>query len=381
MRPATVALLSLLLVACATTRPMAPPAELFHDELFGAPSEPVDPDDALALSDDMREYLRRHMGPTSGDRRTQLLDALYSDRALRLEYDAAMTRTAAQAFASRSGNCLALVLMTASFAKALGMPVHYQLVLGDEEWDRAGRLYLSVGHVNLLLGERAGPNELSLATNRSLRVDFTASRRGVFERAKRIAEPTLLAMYLNNRAVESLALGHVDDAYAWVRAALERDPEWVPSYLTLGALYRGAGHADWADVALRRVLEREPEHLVALSNRVLVLRDLGRQAEAEQLAARLRRLDPHPVFSYFRQGQVALREGRLEDARALFSKEIARAPGFHEFQFWLAITYLRMHDFARAQVHLTRAMELSSTRQDHQLYAAKLERLKALAPR
>lgn len=381
MRVALLPLSSMFLLACATARPMPSPTDLFHDELFAAPSAAVAPDAALALSDDMRAYLDEHITERQGDRRKQLVHALYSDKELKLEYDAATTRTAAEAFESRSGNCLALVLMTASFAKALGMTVHYQLVLGDEEWDRAGRLYLSVGHVNLTLGERPPIDEYALTQNASMTVDFVTPRRGVFERTRQIPEATLIAMYLNNRAVETLAQGQVDDAYAWARAALLKDPEWLPAYLSLGAIYRAAHHPQQADATLQRLLARDPDHLVALSNRVLVLRDLGRFDDADRLTQRLQALDPHPAFSYFHQGQVALREGRLEDARALFAKEVARAPSFHEFEFWLAITYLRMHDFPRATAHLKRAMELSPTRQDHQLYAAKLERLKALNAR
>ena len=64
----------------------------------------------------------------------------------------------------------------------------------------------------------------------------------------------------------------------------------------------------------------------------------------------------------------------------MFNKEIDRAPYHHEFQFWLAVTYLELHDAGRATAHLTRAMEVSTTRKDHALYAAKLGRLKALGP-
>lgn len=381
MRLALLPLSSLLMVACASVRPMPTPSDLFHDELFGAPSADVAPDAALALSEPMRAWLDEHIHDRARDRRQQLFDALYSDNGLRLEYDASVTGTAGQAFETRSGNCLALVLMTASFAKALGLGARYQLVLGDEEWDRAGHLYLSIGHVNLMLSERPIVDTLSLSTNATMRVDFVSPRRGVYERARPIEEHTLIAMYLNNRAVETLAQGQLDDAYAWARAALLRDPDWLPAYLSLGAIYRIAHHPEAADEVLQRLLARDPDHLVALSNRVLVLHDLHRDEEAKQLTQRLRQLDPHPAFSYFHEGQAALREGRLEDARALFAKEVARAPSFHEFQFWLAMTYLRMHDYARATAHLTRAMELSPTRQDHQLYAAKLERLKALNAR
>ena len=137
MRLGLLTLLSLS-AGCATTRPMAPPSDLFHDELFGAPTETVDPDEALKVSDAMRDYLRLRMGPTRGDRRTQLLSALYDDRELRLEYDAAITRNASQAYAARAGNCLSLVIMTAAFARELGLSVRYQTVYNEESWSRAG---------------------------------------------------------------------------------------------------------------------------------------------------------------------------------------------------------------------------------------------------
>jgi tetratricopeptide (TPR) repeat protein len=379
MKLAIFPVISMLAMGCVTVRPMPSPNDLFHDELFGAASETVDPDAALMISEEMRAYLDERIGHHVGDRRKELIKALYNDKELKLEYDATETRTASQAFESRSGNCLALVLMTASFAKSLGMTVHYQLVLGDEEWDRAGHLYLSLGHVNLTLAEVPSIDEVSMSSNDSMTVDFITPQRGVFQRTRQVEEHTLIAMYLNNRAVETLALGQLDDAYAWARAALLKDPQLEPAYLSLGAIYRAAHHPEQAEATLQRLLEREPDHLVALGNRVLVLRDLGRREEADALTLRLQRLDPHPAFSYFRKGQEALREGRLEEAKELFEKEAFRS--FHEFQFWLAITYIRMGDMKSAAAHLTRAMELSSTRRDHQLYAAKLERLKALSAR
>ena len=379
MKTAAVLLISFWLAACASTPPMPPADSLFHDELFEAPSAPIRPDDAMAVSAEMRRYLAGKI-KSGVDRKQQLIDALYRKDELLLEYDAALTRTAAQAFDARSGNCLALVMMTAAFAKELGLSVRYQSVLGDDSWDRAGDIYVSVGHVNLTLSDRPPQAGLGLMDTGQLTIDFVPPRNARAVRARVIQEHTVVAMYLNNRAVESLTRGELSDAYWWAREAIRKDPQLTSAYITLAVVYRNQRHPELAEQALARVAAREPGNTKAMSNRVLVLRDLGRQTEAEALQQQLLQLDPHPPFSYFHEGMAALRERRFEAAKKLFIKEIDRAPYHHEFQFWLAVTYLELHDPGRATTHLTRAMEVSTTRKDHDLYAAKLGRLKALGP-
>jgi len=326
----------------------------------------------------MREYLRskRVSQAFAGDRRRQLIDALYHGD-LKLEYDAAITRTAAEAFDARSGNCLALVLMTAAFAKELHLTVHYQSIVGEEAWDRAGELYIGIGHVNLLLEDNTPQGSMRFA-QRPMVIDFLPARNAERLQTREIDERTLVAMYLNNRAVESLARGQTSNAYWFAREALRTDPGLLSAYVSLGVVYRALHQPALAEAALRRVAERDPDNVYALSNRILALRDLGRGAEADALAQRLARIDPHPPFSYFHEGMAAYRERRYEAARRLFAKEVARAPYHHEFEYWLAVSYLQLNDLERAGVHLKRAMDVSTTRKDHDLYATKLDRLKAL---
>ena len=372
-------LLALALGACASAPPMPPAGDLFHDELFVAPSAAIEPAAALAISPAMRSYLAVKLvnRTRSTERRRLLIDALYRGD-LKLEYDAEMTRTAAQAFDARSGNCLALVLMTAAFAKELGLRVHYQAVIGDEAWDRSDDLYIGVGHVNLVLEERAEPVGFFSTTAGSMVIDFLPPRDAKLLRTREIGETTVIAMYLNNRAVESLTRGRVNDAYWYAREAVKTDRDLVGAYVTLGVVYRMQRRPDLSEAVLRRVADREPDNLYAMSNRVLALRDLGRGAEAEALMSRLAQLDPHPAFSYFREGMAAFKQGRYDVARRLFAKEVDRAPYHHEFEYWLAATYMQLGDAERATVHLARAMEVSTTRKDHDLYAGKLDRLKAL---
>ena len=174
MKHCVVVLLSMLVAACASVPPSPQPPPLFNDHLFGAPSERIDASDVLALSPAMREFVateitnRLHVG----GHRQGLLDALRSKDGLHLEYDAAITRNATQAFAVRAGNCLSLVIMTAAFAKELGLTVRYQDVIVDEMWSRIGNVYMSIGHVNLSLSPRASSVGLGRRENTPMTIDF-----------------------------------------------------------------------------------------------------------------------------------------------------------------------------------------------------------------
>jgi hypothetical protein len=46
--------------------------------------------------------------------------------------------------------------MTAAFAKEIGVPIRYQMVLGDAVGSRSGGMYFSISHVNLTLGALQG---------------------------------------------------------------------------------------------------------------------------------------------------------------------------------------------------------------------------------
>jgi Tfp pilus assembly protein PilF len=378
-------LATLLLAACASAPPAVTVERHFLDARFSPPSERIDPSDVLALSEPMRRYVQAEIaGPAhEKGRQRALIDALYGRGELRLEYDTEFTRNAAQAFAARSGNCLSLVLMTAAFAKELGLSVTFQKVYVDDVWARSGDLYLAIGHVNVTLGRshiegldigfRAARTPLE---SESMTIDFLPPQDLRAARTRAIAEDVVIAMYLNNRAVESMAAGRLDDAYWWARAAIVQAPAHLSAYNTLGGVYLRHGDLDAAARAFTHVLDEEPFNTEAMSNQVAVLRALGRGDEAERLAAQLARLEPEPPFSHFRRGMAALRAGDARTAKEAFEREVARSPEYHEFHFWLAIALLNLGENDAARGELELALRNSTTRRDHDLYAAKLARLR-----
>lgn len=371
-------LLSVILAGCASAPPMPPIAPLLNDGLFAAPSEPISARDVFALSDDMKRYLSTEIADElrAKGRQQGLFDALYSRSQLKIEYDSVTTRNAAQTFAARAGNCLSLVIMTAAFAKELGLGVRYQSVYVDETWGRSGDLYLSIGHVNLVLARKITDAGLARNESEQMTIDFLPPRDIRAVRTRAIGEDTIVAMYMNNRAVESLARGRVDDAYWWARAAIGQDSGFLSSYNTLGVVYQRHGNLDEARRVLALALEREPENTQVMSNLAAVLRSQGRVAESGSLTRKLEQLEPEPPFRYFNLGQAAMRNGDFKAAKEFFAKEVERAGYYHEFHFWLALAHASLGETEQARKHLAIAIENSTTRKDHDLYAAKLERIK-----
>mgnify|MGYP002147451147 CR=1 FL=1 len=265
---------------------LAPP--LLADEAFAPATEPVNADGLFALSPAMQAQLAE----LQRSRRTRqapaqaLLEALHDRRQLQLGYDDDRTRTAAEAFADRRGNCLSLAVMTAAFAKALGLSVDYRFARFDAEaLERNGTLLQHADHVQLALG--AGLRNDWRSTAPPLLIDFAPPDQAVRLVTHSIDEPLVEAMYLNNRAVETLAAGRVHAAYWWARAAVLRQPGWPAARNTLAVVYLRAGRPDLAERTLAELLRHAPQMGAALSNQAQALDALGRRADAMGLRARL----------------------------------------------------------------------------------------------
>ena len=365
------------LAGCAAT-PAASLPPVFNDADF-MPAAAIDASRVFALSDAMRHYVQTEVLRETRNKnpRSALYDALYDKSRLKLEYDAAMTRNAGETFAARSGNCLSLVIMTAALAHEMGLSVRYQEVLGEESWSRSGDMYFVAGHVNLVLGPRLGDNPNNYDAKGMMVIDFLPSGDVAGYRTREISKATILAMYMNNRAAETMSEGQLNQAYWWARSAIVQDPSFSGAYNTLGVVQLRHGDLAMARRTLAHALERTPDNTALLSNLVQALEASGMAADAVPLRRRLLALQPQPPFHYFNLGKAAMQKGDDAGAIRLFSREIARDPYYHEFHFWLAQAYAHLGQLAQAGRQLELAMDNSVTRNDHSLYAAKLQRLRA----
>jgi TolA-binding protein len=372
-----------LLAACAGPREVAQrPDFLFDDRLFAAPSERVGADEIFQVSDAMRRYLQhpqievqlRKKGPQRG-----LLEALYTTGELRLDYDARTTRNAAQAFDARAGNCLSLVVMTAAFAKELGLTVRYQSAYLEETVTRRSNLLLLSGHVNVTLGRRFVDPRFPV--QEAMTVDFLPPEELRGLRTREIDEQTVVAMYMNNRAVEALVAGRIDDAYAWAREAVRHDPQFLGALNTLGVVYLRRNALAQAAAVFSHVLERDADNLTALANLAGAYARDGRIEESRAMQLRLVKLEPQPPLHDFNLGLAAMKQQDYRTAKEMFEREVARADDSAEFHYWLGLAHYGLGNVEEARRHMARALETSNGRRDRDLYSAKLDWIQARSNR
>lgn len=370
----------MLLASCAqTTTTIAPRDELFNDTAFDPPTSRVRDKEVFALSPEMRVFLRTQVadevkahGLAHG-----LVQALFSNHRLKLAYDAEFTRNAAEAFQAHAGNCLSLAILTGALANELGLAVRYQAVRIGEHWGHDGDLVELIGHVNVSVGR-----PLTMVRTFELApdwwtVDFLPQADIKDQVTQPISEARVAAMYMNNKAAEALARKQTSDAYWWLRAAISADPTQASLYNTLGVTYLRHDQLSLAEKALRFALALEPDRPDAMGNLALVLRKLGRLAEADAIQLARSRSSSAAMFTAYEGGIEAFDAGDYARARDQFARALRRANDFHEIHYWLAVTYLNLGSRDQAIEHLRLAEENSVTRKQRAVYNSKLDLLRS----
>jgi len=178
-----------------------------------------------------------------------------------------------------------------------------------------------------------------------------------------------------------LVQNKLDDAYWWARQAILTDPGFLNSYNTLGVIYQHHHDIPAAERILRFAHKLDDKNTIFMHNLAQTLEDEGRTQEAQALRAELAQLEPYPPFYFFNLGRTAMEQGDFVRARNLFLRELDRAPDYHEFHFWLAVADFKLGNLQEADKHMKEALENSTTRGDRDLYAAKLDRIKAYEAR
>jgi len=341
--------MSLLLGACASlnTATISPPPLK-----NSGPEIVVDDVDVLEISPAMEEFLDRYVLQYSNPQtRLELLtSAVSGSGVLGFDYDVTRTLTAAEAFRTRSGNCIGFANMMVALAREAGLDAYYQEVFRRPEWsDYTDDTVLLVKHVNVVVET---PRMVWVVDVSGIKIHPTSRRRVIDDSYAK-------ALYLNNIAVDSLLENDLPAAYAYMRSAIEADPSATDAWVNLGVIYGRNDQLDDAKLAFNQALAIDPREHSAMSNLYEVYmeqEDFQTAAEIESRVERYRRSNPYYLLKLSNE---ALEQNRYKQSISLLKKAIEKKEDEHILHFALARTQYLSGKLAAAESSLVRARELA----------------------
>ena len=344
-------------------------ADLLRAEpLTGASDVPeLETADVLALDADMLAFLDENVNRNHGYflKLHELVYAIISEGSFGLEYDKS-TRTAAETFASRMGNCLSFTNMFVAMAREVGIDARYQEVEIPPDWSTEGDAYTLSRHVNVFINLGGGGVH---------EVDFNIEDfKGSYER-QLISDERALAHHYSNIGAEYMQEGDPVEALRYFRKALASDSEFAPAWSNLGALYSEEGHFEYAEAAYVQALRSNSGELVAMSNLGQLYEYMGN----EELAAwynersgrhRLR----NPYYRYDLAHRAFLAQD-YETAVVHLKYAVRKQKNEDTIYFLMGLSYLQMGDDAAARKWLEKAAQMAVDDSLKDNYHSKMEML------
>jgi tetratricopeptide (TPR) repeat protein len=285
-------------------------------EMLGAlRAHGVDPAGVIVpweVNDEMRRWVHAKVPDNlaADNRLDALLGALLGSDGLALTYEAGLTPTAEQAFASRHANCLGFTSLFVGMARELGIDAFY-LDVGDlEKFEREGSLVIESGHIT------AGYSEGS-----KVRIlEFTPVAKPDYHQIHRVSDLTAIALFYSNRGAELVQAAKDREALDWLHKAVRLDPELARAWINLGVALRRTGDMPGAEAAYRKALEGDPQAVAAYQNLAALLFATGRSREGDELMALSSRLDSRNPFNLLALGDLALAHARYDEARRFYRR-------------------------------------------------------------
>ncbi|HEY0502158.1 MAG TPA: tetratricopeptide repeat protein [Lysobacter sp.] len=274
---------------------------------------------------------------------------MFEPEGLGMTYQEDANHSVAQAYATRTANCLTFTLLFVALAREAGLDAAPQEIEDTLAWRQDdGTLYLS-NHVNAVV--RIG--------SRRYIVDVAGDNVIARDPPAPISDERLMSHYYNNLAVQRLAQGDYPGGLAMADAALRLDPLYATHWSNAGVLHVRNGDLPAAQRAYARALALDPRNANALFNVASLAQRMGdrsREMEYRQRLAKVQQDDPFHQFllaaNYERTGDLARAIRHYRRAISLHGEE-------HRFHSALANAYLQAGDVRRAARSLARAQALS----------------------
>jgi tetratricopeptide (TPR) repeat protein len=313
----------------------------------------------FAPSAELSQAFHKSMRPASSPRGrvTQVIDFIFDQ--LHLKYSLSPTRSAAEAYRTREGNCLSFVNLFVGLAREQSLAPFYVEVTDYQRWNHREGMVVSQGHIVAgiyLDGE--------LAT-----YDFLPYRAKAYRNFKPIDDLTASAHYFNNLAAEALMRGNLPEAQRMAGIATRVAPGFLKAWNNLGVVQARSGQLEAALATYRKALDVEPGNPTLLVNEARAFQQLGRREEADALLAQVEASNTDNPFFFLYEGEIALARGDQQKALDYMVRALRQNTELPEVHVGLVKVYLALGEMDKARHHLERALQLDATHEEALRYA------------
>jgi len=307
--------------------------------------------DVLAISPEMEEFLERYIlqYANTQTRLYLLSNSLTSSGVLGFEYDDSSTLTAAEAFESRTGNCIGFSNMMIALARQAGLKASYQEIIRRPVWSSREDTVLLLKHVNVVIESRNFDYVMDLS---DLRINQMTQRRIVDDSYAK-------ALYLNNLGADALFRNDLPTAYAYMKAAIAVDPKMTDAWVNMGVVFGRNEQLNDAVKVLQRALLIDPNQYSAMNNLYEIYVEQGDLLAAESLQTRVDRYRRANPYYLLHLSDEAVEQKQFEESISLLQRAIKKRDDDHVLHYALAKTQYLSGKKEAAKDSLVRARELA----------------------
>lgn len=282
--------------------------------------------------------------------------------------------TASQAYATKSGNCISLAVLTKALADLVGVKIEFQTIVSAPVYNIESDFMLSSDHVRTFLYDPDFNKEINTTylTKPAIVIDYLPTSTDIT--GPRVSEHTFIAMFYRNLAADAVLQGNYTQALAILRTALDYAPTYAAVINLVAVIHRRLEQDTVAEQFYQYGLQVADSKLTLISNYAVLKQSLGETEQAAALFQSLASLNENDPYRWYILGKDAAMKHQYRDAVTFYRKAIAQAPYLHQLHFELALAYYNSEQPGQARQALESAAKLSSLG-NQQRYQAKLEAL------
>ena len=314
----------------------------------------------FALDDELRALVEKHVSRVGGDswRMDQITELIFGE--IGLKYELTPTRDAIQTYRTGKGNCLSFVNLLVGIAREARLNPFYVEVKDYQRWRYDRGAVVSHGHIV------AG----MYLDGKMSTFDFLPYRAKSYRDLQPIDDVQATAHHYNNLGAEALLAGDLETARTNLELAVRIAPSFAKAANNLGVLYLREDQTQRAAEVFESALESAADDVALLANLARTYQVLGRNAEADELLAKLDGVRHMSPFYFLYRGEALLAAGEPQRALELMAKALRNDSELPEVHIGLVKTYLALGEIDKARHHLGRALRLDATNDEARRLAA-----------